>query len=212
MNTQLSVIVREGYEDDCLARTFKASPDQAEYLLKVACEALSQYSEDWRYPNGIDGIGAQGSFTSELIKLDDFSFWSPRCNQPPYYLVKALFDLVNPQELDDKFNTYYEQLSWYFDFGIPVRVIESNPKRLRIYCGLSSTMEKDLRRAIKQIKPEEPLIVDMSNFDFMGILLCPVFRPLIERPGKTRWIASKRAMPYLKMMQVPTQLIEPTGG
>ncbi|KST65135.1 hypothetical protein [Mastigocoleus testarum] len=212
-HAELTVVVKERFEESSLQRTFKLCSDRANHLFEVCYEILRHYSNDWSLI-GFDGISAQGSFTSEAFSLDKFSFWSPERNEYPHNLVEALLGLVNLNSLkiDDKFTSYYEQLYSYFDFGIPVRIIEGNPKRLRIYCGLSSDMEEELSKIIRDIKPEEDLIVDMTNFDFMGTMLCPVFRPLIERPGSTRWIVSAEAIPYLEMMTVPMQIVQQTEG
>lgn len=211
---KLAVVVNkeQRFKGDGLQRTFKLGSDQATHFFQVCYETLRHYSNNSNRTGFavFDGITAQGSFTSEAFCLDEFSFLSPQRNEYPHNLVEALLSLVHLGSLtiDDKFTPYCEQLHWYFDFGIPVRIIEGNPKRLRIYCGLSSDMEDELSKIIRHIKPAEDLIVDMSNFDFMGELLCPVFRPLIERPGSTRWIACAEAIPCLEAMAVPIQFIE----
>ena len=211
LGAKLAVVVNkeQRFKEDSLQRIFKLCSDQATHLFEVCYETLRHYSSDWNRI-GFDGISVQGNFTSKAFCLDEFSFWSPRRNQYPHNLVEALLSLVHLDSLkiDDKFTPYYEQLHSYFDFGIPVRIIEGNPKRLRIYRHLSSDMEDELSKIIRYIKPAEDLIVDMSNFDGMGTMLCPVFRPLIERPGSTGWIASAEAMPYLEAMAVPIQFIE----
>ena len=67
----------------------------------------------------------------------------------------------------------------------------------------------ELLNTIEKIKPEESLIVDMSNFWMRGgKKFIPALEQLVERPGETRWIASPFAMGHLKRMQVSPRFIQ----
>src|SRR5205085_10583472 len=71
---------------------------------------------------------------------------------------------------------------------------------LRIFGSLSSSHRKALRSLFSSLPSEEPLVVDMTNFDGMGTLLYPAFVEFATSGRRLAWAASSSARRHAESM------------
>jgi hypothetical protein len=152
-----------------------------------------EYESKERLP-GNDGITVQ--VISELLSGNDtLRFWSPRRNaQSEYYLLlDPIFNIMRAYLEDQSEINYIEHLEQYFDFDFPIKRVSNNPLKYRIYGALSVDDEttKKLDDFIDSVPVDEPVIIDMSNFQSMGTLFYPNFKRLLKRNHNIKWLANE---------------------
>ncbi|WP_434419875.1 hypothetical protein [Nannocystis pusilla] len=151
---------------------------------------------------GCDGIGLHVAVTVADAPPQRFHAWSPDADLPAHAYFATLHRLAT-EVLDDLARTTIEQLHGYLDLGPPLRDRGGSPRRLQIFSRLSSSEEQALAEFFSGAGDDEPVVVDMRNFEGMGTMLYPLFRWFSERPGPTMWIASNFARRQLREAGVP---------
>ncbi|MCY1071811.1 hypothetical protein OV090_44110 [Nannocystis sp. RBIL2] len=151
---------------------------------------------------GCDGIGLRVAVTTADAPPARFEAWSPDAGLPAHAYFATLHRLAT-EVLDDPARTALEQLHGYLDLGPPLRDRGGSPRRLQIFSRLSSSEERVLGDFFFSAGDDEPVVVDMRNFEGMGTMLYPLFRWFSERPGPTLWVASKFARRQLREAGIP---------
>lgn len=152
---------------------------------------------------GLDGISINGTITSATESYT-FTFRSPdKKEQPDHGYIEAVFDVVDGLTLDTQTNNYLEQISGYFNLGLPIKDLGGNPHRIRIYGHPLSEDIESFAAYFRQLPTHQPLIIDMSNFERMGMILYPIFRQLLTKSPTTCWIASGIIQQHLIAIGVP---------
>jgi hypothetical protein len=62
--------------------------------------------------------------------------------------------------------------------------------------------ETALRDLFNSLSPDEPYVIDMTNFEGMGTLLYPAFVEFALRNPRTSWAASTSALSHLQAMRI----------
>ena len=184
------------------AQTFKLNPNDIK-LIESGFEKFGQeYEEKERLP-GTDGITVN-VISKLLVGNDTLRFWSPRREtQSEYYLIlDPIFATMRAHLIEQAEINYIEQLEQYFDFGFPIKQISDNPLKYRIYGALSVDDEttKKLDDFISSVPTDEPLVIDMSNFQSMGTLFYPNFQRLLGRNNQIKWLANEGA--YQQLVEI----------
>lgn len=161
---------------------------------------------------GLDGIGVRGRWRLASSSPYEFSFWSPEKQKSPrdYAIADALFSVLEATIPSCLLNAYLEQLSTYFGFGLPARVLPGPPLTLRFYGGLSIDHDEELMHLIGSLPADTPLTIDMTNFAGMGLLLYSDFQPLLARSIEVQWVATPHAATQLREIGVKSAAIDVT--
>jgi hypothetical protein len=161
---------------------------------------------------GFDGIGVRGHWRLSSSPPYEFSFWSPDRQKSPrdYAIADAVFSALESTAPSCLLNAYLEQLSTYFSFGLPARVLPGPPLTLRFYGSLTITHDEDLERLIGSLPADTPITIDMTNLNGMGMLLYSDFRPLLARSIEVHWITTPYSVTQLHEMGVTPAAIEVT--
>lgn len=182
------------------------TPARAEQLRRDLARDLPGLSapDDRR---GTDGVGLYVAVTTPGAPPQRLESWSPDADIPAHAYFATLHRLASETLLGDAAQTCLEQLFGYLDLGLPLRDHGGAPRRLQIFSRLSSTYEKGLADLFAGPAEDEPVVVDMRNFEGMGTLLYPLFRRFSRRPGPVTWVVSRIGRRQLREAQVPeTQL------
>jgi hypothetical protein len=155
---------------------------------------------------GLDGIGVHNMYLQDNRK-NQFYFSSPIKGSKEHQIVEAIIGLSQLNLKDTKSKEYLESLEQYFDFGLPCKKISDNPYEVRIYGSLSSDEEQELTNFIQAIPSDQPVVIDMTNFEGMGTMFYPLFKSLIKRNKQIIW-AKKHATQLIEI-GVDTAQIEP---
>ena len=78
---------------------------------------------------------------------------------------------------------------------------------VRLFGGLSTDDEAALRATFREVAPEEPLLMDLSNVNGMGTLLHRMFSAVAKPPGMTAWIASEGTLSHVDAIGVPSSTV-----
>jgi hypothetical protein len=138
---------------------------------------------------GVDGMSVTVCH-STVDAVHEISSWSPSEETPQGRLVLLLYRLAWDVLVEPISIQRLEQLHGYLGLGLPTRWVEGNIRQLRIFGGLSTQWTNELQTLFSTISRNEPLIVDMSNFDGMGTLLYPMFFEFAGSHHRLAWIAS----------------------
>jgi hypothetical protein len=182
------------------------TPARAEQLRRDLARDLPGLSapDDRR---GTDGVGLYVAVTTADAPPQRFKSWSPDADIPAHAYFATLHRLASEVLLADAAQAGLEQLHGYLDLGLPLRDHGGAPRRLQIFSRLSSTYERGLAALFAAPAADEPVVVDMRNFEGMGTLLYPLFRRFSRRPAPLAWAVSAIARRQLREAQIPeTQL------
>ena len=152
---------------------------------------------------GLDGITLHVEVRTSDAPPQRYRVWSPSPDLPQHAYFVTLHALASELLLDEQAQRRLEQVHCYLDLGLPARDRGGHPRRLQIFGRLSSSQETALAAFFAAADADEPVVVDMRNFDGMGTLLYPLFRRFSRRPGATGWAVSKAARRQLCEAQVP---------
>jgi hypothetical protein len=141
---------------------------------------------------GLDGITVDNQIQIGNQKAS-YRFWSPDKSDKEHKLIEAIFALCRIKFKDKKYQEYFESLEGYFDFGLPCKIISTDPLEVRIYGTLSSNEKNELIPFINQIPSEKRMIIDMTNFKSMGTMYYTDFKNLYNRNRKIIWVAKDKA-------------------
>jgi hypothetical protein len=131
--------------------------------------------------------------------------WSPKVGDARHTYLARLHATATEVLRDELAQRTLEQLHVYLDLGLPARDHGGAPRRLQIFGHLSSSEEEELARFFARAAADEPVLVDMSNFEGMGTLLYPLFRRFSRRAGATAWVVSPPARKQLEQARVPAE-------
>jgi hypothetical protein len=153
---------------------------------------------------GIDGIIVE-CLVQEERGNHRFFAWSPDPDKYPrqHGFAAALFRLAMDVSREPATVEYLEQVFMYVDDGLPVKVFEETPRRIRLFGGLSSSHEKALQSLFASVSPGEPILMDLSNLEGMGTLLHPLFARFHARTGRTAWWVSASAARHMEEAGIP---------
>ncbi len=153
---------------------------------------------------GMDGITLRCHIQQENGSRT-FTAWSPDARSAPrqHGFVRALYRLATEVAREPATVNYLEQLFGYIDNGLPVKVFDGVPRRIRLFGGLSSSDAEALEALFASVATEEPVLMDLSGFEGMGTLLHPLFGRFHARPGRTAWWVNAPAARHLKAVGVP---------
>ncbi|NTX41764.1 hypothetical protein HUA78_45840, partial [Myxococcus sp. CA033] len=89
-----------------------------------------------------------------------FVAWSPDAHHAPRHhaLVLALFRLATELAREANSIAFLEGIHGYLDAGLPVKVFEESPRRVRLFGGLSSLSSEALDSLFAATPPETPLL------------------------------------------------------
>lgn len=138
---------------------------------------------------GLDGISIVASWNSGEAAVS-FEAWSPSPESRPGRFLGLIYDLGWQVVKEHVSIERLEQLHGYLRAGLPVRMVKGAVKCLRIFGSLSSTEETALRSLFSSLLNDDPIIVDMTNFDGMGTLLHPAFVEFSSSRPQLVWAAS----------------------
>jgi hypothetical protein len=150
---------------------------------------------------GLDGMSIDAAYSTPAT-THSFTTWGPTEDSPLGAFVVSLYELAWETLKDDVSIERLEQLHGYLHLGLPCRVINESPRRLRLFGGLSSGHEKELRDFFKAFPSDEPLVIDMSNFEGMGTILYPLFVEFANAHKQLAWFGSPNAVRHLHEMGI----------
>lgn len=138
---------------------------------------------------GMDGMSVTVCH-STVNAVHELSSWSPSEETPQGRLVLLLYRLAWEVLVEPISIRRLENVHGYLRLGLPTRWVEGDVRQLRIFGGLSTQWTNELRTLFSTISRNEPLIIDMSNFDGMGTLLYPIFADFAGSHHRLAWVAS----------------------
>jgi hypothetical protein len=161
-------------------------------------------------PMGLDGIGVRGEFSTASSPPYKFDFRTPdKLKQPrDFATADAVFALLESTTPSCELNVYLEQLSRYFPFSLPARIIRGSPLTVRFYGGLWSHDEDTLEPFLMSLPTDIPIQIDMSNFNGMGSELSPTFKDLATRNPQVTWATSPNLAPQLRKLGIKPDTIQ----
>lgn len=142
-----------------------------------------------------DGISIEGSFTTANAAPHKFSFRSPTRKQTPrdFGIADAVFLLFEKTTVSCGLNEYLERLAGYFQFGLPAKVITTEPLTLRFYGSFSLNHYQDIQTLLSKLSKSESVRIDVSNFEGMGTMYYPDFQRLISKVPDISWTATQNS-------------------
>jgi hypothetical protein len=141
---------------------------------------------------GCDGIQLAGAIAS-VGEVFELSAWSPRAGSDQHAFFATLHRLAVEFFEHEEVRLAMEHLHGYLDLGPPLVDLGGKPRRVRLFGMLGYPPPAELTALFESLASDEPLVMDMSNFENMGTLLYPLFRKLARRPGPTTWCVSASA-------------------
>jgi hypothetical protein len=155
---------------------------------------------------GLDGMPVLGEL-SRAGRSSRFKDWSPKPGTPFHAFFAVFHDLASEALRDTRSQLRLEQLYGYLGLGLPVKDLGGLPRHVRFFGSLSTDYRAALIEFLRGLPPDEPMLIDMTNFESMGTGLYPDFQPLCARAGRTAWVATKEARHHLLGMRVPASVI-----
>ena len=188
----------EGKEPTRYQESIPVPQDLAE-LFWASIENLNPASIQHANAIGLDGMSVNAAYRHGKTETD-FEAWSPAPESAPGRYICLIYDLawkvVNKQLSIERL----EQLHGYLQLGLSARVIDGEVKCLRLFGSLSSNDEEALRTMFSSFGQDEPLLIDMTNFDGTGTLLYTVFIEFASHRQNVAWAASKSARTHIDSM------------
>jgi hypothetical protein len=153
---------------------------------------------------GIDGMPVLGEI-ADGSGVQRFRAWSPTSHRHAEHhrFFAGLHRVASRCLVGVESQVVLEQLHGYLDLGLPLRDLGGTPRHVRLFGRLSHPADPDLVRFFDAAMNDDPLLMDLSNFEGMGTALHPLFRAFDSRPGLTVWCASKAARGHLKAIGIP---------
>ncbi len=213
-NPTASITVTMRNEHDSIdtlhSRSFHINPGEIQSLLN-GIESFNKKYSGHHEDSGLDGISV--FVTSERLQNNDtIEFWSPRRSTGSefYDILDPVFSILQNHLNEEAEANYIEQLEQYFEFGFPVKLISKKLRKYRIYGVLSvdDKTSKLLKDFIEGVPSNEPVTIDMTNFEGMGTYYYYTFNKLLKKNPSIFWIANDRAYEQLTEMGVSLDRIE----
>jgi hypothetical protein len=155
---------------------------------------------------GCDGMSADAAYCTTSVG-HSFSAWSPRRDTPQGRFLHLLYGLAWDLLHDDTSIERLEQLHGYLELGLSARVIDDVPRRLRLFGSFSSGNEEALHECFSKFPSEEPIVIDMTNFDGMGTILYPLIAKFANSQKRLAWVGSPNAVRQLKELGINEESI-----
>lgn len=158
---------------------------------------------------GLDGMTVRVEYWESGREPMITSAWSPLPGRSDdvYQLVIAAYRAASDRLTHENSQRLLESLFGYLRLGMPAKDLGGKPRVLRLFGRFSSDDEKDLQSFLSGIPPDEPLLMDLSNFEGMGTRLYPLFVQFARRPARTLWWASRLAQTPLRAIGIPPDCV-----
>ena len=186
-------------------KKFDLTESQSEELFEMLDFYLGELTPS-KTKAGMDGVGVKLRYTVSDKLLFSNEVWSPTEGPEPE-AVQAVFLILEDLDLPQAQREYFEQLSSYFDFARPWRLIIDDPITIRFYSSLSISDAFELHRLFNSIPLKTPVVVDMTNFQGMGTLLHDDFQRFNSTHNVVTWLSSVAALEHLQQIGIPAQKI-----
>lgn len=182
------------------ARTWTVVMDNepdAERLCELADRVITEARVDNYFH--LDGVGLTCYIAEEGVTRSH-NFASPEEGTTELLLMEAVLELSQRYITDEvTFTNYIELLEGYFVSGLPVKIYDETPLKVRFYGSLTTLQQDQLVALIAQLEQEESLVIDMTNFQGMGTFLYPCFQPL-HRIKHLEFMANEEGRRHLQAM------------
>ncbi len=155
---------------------------------------------------GLDGMPVDSAYCT-VEAAHSFAAWSPSIDSPQGRFAITLYKLAWDSLSDSTCIERLEQLHGYLHLGLPYRFLEESPRRLRLFGRLSSQDEGGLRELFASVPRDEPIVIDMENFEGMGTLLYPLFVEFANSSDRLAWVGPPSAPTYLGEVGLPDSAI-----
>ncbi|PQO41923.1 hypothetical protein [Blastopirellula marina] len=153
---------------------------------------------------GCDGMSINAMFQAGDQK-SEFETWSPELDTPEGRFVELIYDLAWDVLQTPEAVLGLEHLHCYLKKGPGVTVTTGSVNRLRIFGSLSFGDEGALLAYFSEFDLNEPLLVDMTNFDGMGTCLYPEFIKFANSHQNIAWAVSPNARHHVEAMRFPKE-------
>jgi hypothetical protein len=148
---------------------------------------------------GLDGMTVKAAYRRGDT-LESFEAWSPGPASSSGKFVHLLYDLAWDRLTERICIERLEQLHGYLNLGLPARFIDGDVRCLRIFGSLSSYDRKELKSLLDSLRNDEPLVLDMTNFEGMGTVLYPIFIEFASQRCLSAWACSNSARRHIESM------------
>lgn len=195
---------------DCRANDFEV-PTQFQETIAVPFEqadafwklmtSLNPASVRPKKVLGLDGMSIIAAY-QDWAAESEFESWSPDPTSPEGEYLGLIYRLGWEVLRNETSIERLEGLHGYLRLGLSARIIPGEVKCLRLFGSLTSSDERALRKVFESLPKEEPLLVDMTNFDGMGTLLFPAFVDFSSGHNQLAWAVSKDARRYIEAMKM----------
>jgi len=160
---------------------------------------IQAFEDDGKRNEGYtDGV------TSTIIrnyknKKDTNSIHVPfRDKNPNHYIcLDRLFEILEQSDSYED-QVYFEKIKSYFDYGLPIKQINNDPKTFRVWGALTTNEEDELKKLTESINEDEFVIFDFRNYQGMGSLLYHYFIELNKRNENVYYVYDKEIKEDLK--------------
>lgn len=150
---------------------------------------------------GLDGMTIAATY-QQADAQKRFEIWSPHPRTPEGEFVGLIYRLAWEALTSDASIRRLEQLHSYLDLGLPARLIDGPVRQLRIFGRLTSSDDHALYQLLNEASGDDPLLVDMTNFEGMGTILYPIFARFAAKRKNIAWAASPYARKQLGQIGV----------
>ena len=190
------------YEIWALRNPIKVSDIKTE-IVEIPNEAVSRFWHEMKnMPHnkkpafGIDGIGIDIRF-EDAEGEKRLKTWSPKQKSHEGKIVDLIVKLAFESLSTLTSIARLEQILSYTTQKLNVRIVENKPLKIRFYGGLEIDSKAQLAEFLEKYFTDEPVIVDMTNVDWICDAFHPLFEKFNERPGSTCWLINNVARAFL---------------
>jgi hypothetical protein len=160
-------------------------------------------------------MSVKGSFRLGALPPYVFSARSPNPSAHPteYGIVDALFTVFESTPVSCELNESLENLTLYFPFGPPARIVSETPYVVRFWGRFTAGDDSNLARLLSIAPRDRPVTLDLTNWDSEGTLPVRFQRLITSMPrAKFRWIVSPQWAGTLTRLGVDRASIEMRDG
>jgi hypothetical protein len=151
----------------------------------------------------VDGITVRASiFEDSLTNWFDYCSPEKQHDYKEYQVTVAIIGLLWKKFNKFKQQEYLETLEGYFEFGNHFRITKKQPFEIRIYGHLYFNELLDFAKLDASIPLNQPILIDMTNFERMDTMYYPLFQNLIKKNNKIIWIAKKNEEPKKQLIEL----------
>jgi hypothetical protein len=177
-----------------------------------AVDALKPHTIQTSRAIGVDGMAVHVTYQDGEAE-SCFETWSPDSASSGGRFVHLIYDLAWEVLKERVSIERLEQLFGYLRPDLPARLIPGDVQSLRLFGSLASYHQQELVRLFDRLPGEDPLVIDMTNFDGMGTLLYPTFVRFAAARRLLAWACSQNARRHVESMRVPkSQVFDDTAS